>query len=103
MKWKPLVLAFSFVALLIVGGIVAFSLSWRWREYRLTQQVEPIQTALERYHQQHGSYPESLATASIPEHEEIFYQRERDGTYLLYFGMELGESVTFHSPDRKSP
>lgn len=102
MNLKLISLALSFVALFIAAGIVASYLSGRWRESRLTQQVEPIQAAVESYRQQHGIYPESLSAASIPEPEEIFYQRQPDGTYILWFGMELGESVTFGPTDRKS-
>jgi len=101
-KWKPTKLVLIVAALLTIAGLFAPSLAWRWREYRLTQHVEPIQAALESYRQQHGMYPESLSAASIPEHEEIFYQHEADGTYILWFGMQLGESVTFRSTDRTS-
>ena len=101
MKWKILRLLMV-VALLFVAVLVAPSVAWRWREYSLTRQAKLIQSALESYRQQHGSYPESLSTASILETEEIYYQHQPDGTYIIWFGMELGESVTFCSPDRRS-
>ncbi len=100
MKWNPSKFILIVAGLLLVAGLFTPFLAWRWREYRLTQQVETIQAALESYRQQHGMYPESLTVASIPEHEEIFYQHEPDGTYTLWFGMQLGESVTFRPDDR---
>lgn len=39
--------------------------------------------------------PETLSTAGIAEPDEIYYRREADGTYVLWFGMQLGESVTY--------
>ena len=92
---------------LVVGLFVTIlvslpSLHRHWREYSLTREVKRLQIALERYHLQHRTYPESFSAAAIQEPEEIYYQREADGSYTLWFGMGLGESVTFPSPERTS-
>ena len=73
----------------------------RWRAHQLIQQAEPILASLESYHQQHGRYPESFSEAGIPEPEELYYTRMQDGSYIVWFGTTLGESVSFRSIDHK--
>lgn len=68
-----------------------------WRHHQLIRQAGPIHSALEDYHAQHGTYPESLSAAKISEPNELYYQREPDGSYLLWFGTTLGESTTYCS------
>jgi hypothetical protein len=101
-KWKPLILLFILAAASILGAVVSavFVTSWG-RENRLTRKATNIQAALEIYKQHHGWYPESLAAASIPEPDEIYYQRKQDGSYDLWYGKELGESEIFRPPERK--
>ena len=95
MMSKPLRLALGGIAATILT--VVFLLLGPWsREHRLIRQARPVQAALENYRQQHGNYPESLEAARIPQPDEIFYQRSEDG-YQLWFGLELGESMTFCS------
>lgn len=89
-----LLVAAGGVSLAIIPVLVPASGQW-WREYSLTRRISPIQSALENHRQRHGAYPESLEAAAIPDPGEIHYQRDPDGAYTLWFGMGLGESVTF--------
>jgi hypothetical protein len=97
-KSKRISLVVGVVALVILGIVFATLFS---RERQLIRDSQPVQAALEAYRQQHSSYPESLLAANIPEPDELYYRRETDGSYILWFGKGLGESVTFHSRDAK--
>jgi hypothetical protein len=113
MKLKPnkvtvVAFAVSGVGVLLAIGIIyprAVDRVADWlppvRKHRLISRAQPIPPLLESYRQEHGRYPESLASAGISEPEEIYYQHEADGSYVLWFGMELGESVVFRSTTRK--
>lgn len=65
------------------------------------RQSEPIRASLENYRQQHGRYPTSLAEIGIVERDDgpIYYRRESESTYILWFGTTLGESKTYQSTD----
>ena len=93
----------------LVGGTIVLMLAsiillvWlvpSWHRQQLIRQSVPVQQALEKYRQQHGSYPESLSAAKISGPEAVYYQRQSDGSYILWFGLRLGESMTFHSTDQ---
>lgn len=98
MSAKPIKVILIAVAL----GIIAFLLVPD-REHRLMRQAEPIQVSLESYRQQHGYYPDSLSQIGLVEREEgpLYYHRESESSYILWFGTALGESMTFNSTDRK--
>jgi hypothetical protein len=95
---KPIKLILITVAL----GVIAFLLVPD-RAHRLMRQAEPIQASLESYRQQHGHYPDSISQIGLVEREEgpLYYQRESESSYILWFGTTLGESVTFNSTDRR--
>ena len=74
-------------------------LPW-WRERQLIHRAERVGVALETHRQRHGCYPGSLAETGIAEPAELYYRREDNGSYILWFGTTLGESVTFRSAER---
>ena len=98
MKSKPALFIASAVVLVFVAILVVFATPG-WRHHQLIRRSQPVLVALESYRQQHGAYPESLSAAKIQEPEELYYRREADGSYILWFGLQLGESMTFHSAD----
>ena len=72
---------------------------WNWRDWRLQRQARSIQTAAEWYRAKYGFYPEKLpipAPVDLPE-GELFYQRNPDGSYKIWYGTTLGESTTYNS------
>ena len=89
--------------LIVILGVITILVAPRWREYQLMRQSEPIQASLESYRQQHGQYPDSLAQVGITERIEgpLYYRRESQSSYLLWFGTRLGESLTFNSTQGK--
>ena len=98
MKSKPAIFIATPVVLVFVSILVVFATP-SWRHHQLIRKSEPVQVALESYRQQHGVYPESLSAAKIAEPEQIYYRLKPDGSYILWFGLQLGESITFHSTD----
>jgi hypothetical protein len=71
-------------------------------EARLIRQSKPIQVSLEAYKKQHGQYPTSFKDIGIVERDDgpIYYERKSGDSYILWFGMELGESVVFESTNQ---
>lgn len=55
--------------------------------------------AIERYKKQNSKLPLSLFDIGIRETEDgpIYYQKENDSVYIVYFGDVLGESVIYNS------
>ena len=100
-KTKLFRLGIGLLALVFVGAVTAILLAPSWRHHRLIRESQPVQVALENFRQQHGIYPETLSAGKISEPDEIYYRRKSDGSYILWFGLELGESMTFRSTDRK--
>lgn len=89
--------------LTIVVLILAFS-AWGhslWQRHTLKLKAQAIQANLEDYHSTGKPYPSSLSDAMIEANPEgpIQYQLEPDGSYLLWYGTTLGESVTYSSRD----
>jgi hypothetical protein len=100
---KAMAVRFAFFVLGTVAAIAAVVFgSLRWREHRLMEQSKPIQVSLESYRVTHGYYPAALSRIGVVEKEDgpIYYSRESDSSYLLWFGTSLGESMRFHSSDR---
>jgi hypothetical protein len=83
--------------LLAVLFAIAIQASPQWRRYRLMKQAVPIQRQLDIFRLQHGHYPASLSEGKIAEPDEVFYQSQADGSYILWYGTTLGESIVFHS------
>lgn len=67
------------------------------------RQSESIRVSLESYRQQQGHYPDSLDQVSIAERLDgpIYYERESESSYRLWFGTTLGESLTYSSTEGK--
>jgi hypothetical protein len=71
------------------------------RDWRLRRQAKSIQAAAESYRTGHGVYPASLPIPAPPDRPEgeLFYQKEPDGSYIIWYGTGLGESAVFHSKE----
>jgi hypothetical protein len=84
------------ILLILTGSLIGF---WDGRDSRLKSQAEPSIAAAESYRAHHGEYPVSLPIPAAPQHPdgELFYQREPDGTYIIWYGTTLGDSTIYHS------
>ena len=53
--------------------------------------------AVEQFRHRYGRLPDSLEKTDIADPEDqVFYQQEGDG-YVIWFGLELGESYLYES------
>lgn len=75
------------------------------REYILKRKSEPIIEKVEEYKKVKGFYPKKISDAGYPEPDEsgpIFYEpKDSNTSYEIFFGMSLGESVTYDSKTKK--
>ncbi len=73
------------------------------RESRLIKQGNEIVSKIESFRKDKGRLPDSLSAVGIEEKEEgpIYYEKRGEARYLLWFGTELGESVTYDSESKK--
>jgi hypothetical protein len=62
-----------------------------------------IVAKIELFKKENGRLPSSLSELGIKETEEgpIYYEKKDNSSYILWFGAELGESVTFNSSTNK--
>jgi hypothetical protein len=94
---RRIILLVAIAFLLLAIGIY-ISLSY---EDRLAKQAVH---KIEEFRGKHGRLPNSLAEAGIllPEDREgpVFYEKRRDGSYVVWYGTTLGESVTYDSNDK---
>jgi hypothetical protein len=60
-------------------------------------------TRIRTYKNVNGTLPATLKDTGIDEIEEgpIYYRKESESKYILWFGGELGESVTYDSGSNK--
>ncbi len=58
---------------------------------------------IERFRSREGRLPTGLAEVGLPDTEAgpIYYQREGEHHYVLWFGTTLGESVKYDSDTRR--
>ena len=58
---------------------------------------------IEEFKSKNGKLPNSLSEVEIVETENgpIYYERKNDSKYILWFGKELGESVTYDSDTKQ--
>lgn len=70
------------------------------RELRLKRESEPMIEKIEEYKIKNGFYPKKISDVGFPEPDEsgpIYYQLEGSNNYIVWFGMEVGESVIYSS------
>jgi hypothetical protein len=62
-----------------------------------------IVTKIELFKEENGRLPSSLSELGTKETEEgpIYYEKKGNSNYILWYGAELGESVTFDSSTNK--
>ncbi len=58
---------------------------------------------IEKFRKEKGRLPNSLNEIGIEEKEEgpIYYEKKSESRYVLWFGKELGESVTYDSDTKE--
>ena len=70
------------------------------RKLRLIREGNEIAAKIESFRQANRRLPDSLREIGLAEESEagpIYYEKKSATRYWLWFGMELGESVTYDS------
>ncbi len=62
-----------------------------------------IAAKIEKFRNEKGKLPESLSEVGIAETESgpIYYKKESETKYILWFGKELGESMIYDSDTKE--
>jgi len=102
-RWKAVLFMLAAGPLLFFGPIVALDLVWDVGVYVLKKEGDSVRDKIEAYRSVHGALPPDLEAVGIPERMEgpIYYRREDDREYILWFGTTLGESVIYSSKTRQ--
>ncbi len=98
-KKKIIFIGFSII-LFLFFTYVFLSFTGVIREFRLKRESEPMIEKIEEYKIKNGFYPKKISDAGFPEPDEsgpIYYQLEGSNNYIVWFGMDVGESVTYSS------
>jgi len=69
------------------------------RQNSLMRRSEKIASKIESFRLEHQKLPSTLEEVE-KEENEIFYQREGETNYVLWFGKELGESTVYYSSNK---
>ena len=90
---------FDLFLTLILICILTFACS----SNKKTEQGSEIAARVEKFRTENGRMPNSLSEIGIIEKESgpIYYKKESDTKYILWFGKELGESVTYDSDTKQ--
>lgn len=90
-----------FVLLTIIG--LMLTLACESRRTRLMAEGNKIIAKIEAFKQTSGHLPPSLKDINVAEKLEgpIFYEKKTETSYIVWFGEELGESVTYDSETKK--
>jgi hypothetical protein len=100
-KW---VLGCGFVVAVLCGFLYLELLGpaeWRWSSQ--IRQGNHLVAQIESYRKMNGHLPSELTEIGqiTSEAEPFFYERCSDTKYILWFGTELGESMTYNSSLRQ--
>jgi len=89
------------VIVLIAAVLSALSCSG-YRESKLKKEGAAIIEKIEMFKAKNSRLPESLADIGLKETERgpLYYRKTSDTSYEIWFGAELGESVTYNSQSK---
>jgi hypothetical protein len=89
--------------MLIATVLIVLTLAWWWMpDPRIFTAKRDI-GGIEAFRKANGRLPNSLAEMGIYEDESgpVYYRKQDDQNYIVYFGLSLGESETYDSRTRK--
>jgi len=97
---KQFVSSFTLVLALLLAS---YSCGTGSREGQLMREGDKIVARIESFKKEKQRLPESLSEVGVEEREEgpTYYAKKSDTRYMLWFGMELGESVIYDSDTGK--
>ena len=93
----------TFSAIVVAIALLPYLACQRIRNNSLINTGNQIVTKIQAYKNEHSRFPSSLKDLGIEEKLEgpIYYQKESESKYILWFGDGLGESVTYDSESNK--
>ena len=98
---KHVIITASIMAALLIGVG-----GWIWRASGTTQRLgEEVVRRVENFRTIHQKLPESLTEIGIEVKSEsdppVYYRKESSDHYIVWYGLSLGESMTYDSATRK--
>ncbi len=65
--------------------------------------AEQVISRLESYREREGQLPDSLNQVGLNVVEEgpIYYEKRTNSSYILWYGLDLGESMTYDSVEKR--
>jgi len=84
-------------AAIVICSVVALPLASKYvRRTVLMHRVRRVVTEVEVFQSEHHRLPATLEELGLNE-DPIYYRTDNGSNYIVWFGEELGESVTYHS------
>jgi hypothetical protein len=86
----------------LLATIICFAISGCVSTGKLAKGNEAV-AKIEKFRNEKGGLPDSLSETGIVETEEgpVYYRKESESKYILWFGKELGESVVYDSETKQ--
>ena len=93
---------FMRLSLILVTAIIGF-LCFGCSSNAKFDEGKEVVAKVESFRNEKGRLPNSLGEIGIVETESgpIYYKKESDSKYIVWFGKELGESMTYDSDTKK--
>ena len=88
--WLSIVMSVGIVCVFIWQPVRIF----HWQDFR---KGKAIATRIEAYRSAHGRLPDTLGEPGMNDDDRIFYRKEENNDYVIWFGTTLGESETYDS------
>lgn len=100
MKLRKITLVMVSVMIVVLVFVVAVvCLSDSIIRTNQIRRAKPVIAKVEKYLQEHGSLPAKLADVGVEE-DPYYYQKQSETNYVIWFGRQLGESVTYVSNEK---
>lgn len=74
-----------------------------YRERQLKKQGDLVISKIETFRKDKNKLPETLSEIGLKDTEDgpIYYKKESDTKYIIWFGTQLGESATYESDTKE--
>ena len=92
----------SFATVIVLALVFMYVSCATYRERELKNEGGQLISKVESFRKDKGRLPETLAELGLKEREEgpLYYKRESESRYVIWFGTQLGESPTYDSERR---
>ena len=92
----------AFTRIILILAFFSVMSCTGYRESKLKKESAAINEKIETFKTKKSRLPEALSEIGIKDTGEgpIYYRRTGDSSYEIWFGAELGESVTYDSQSK---